>query len=77
MATLEERIQNLTQDIRPTMGAGVMSDQDAERLMQQPQEFISTPKGQSTKLRMEAMLSLPKGSLSNFRCFKNVNDDGW
>jgi hypothetical protein len=65
MATLEERIQNLTQDIRPTMGAGVMSDQDAERLMQQPQEFISTPKGQSTKLRMEAMLSLPKGSLSD------------
>jgi hypothetical protein len=29
MATLEERIQNLTQDIRPTMGAGVMSDREA------------------------------------------------
>jgi hypothetical protein len=44
-----------------------MSDQDAERLMiiQQPQEFISNPKGQSTKLRMEAMLRLPKGSLSD------------
>jgi hypothetical protein len=57
MATLEERIQNLTQDINP-MGSGVMSDQDAERLMiiQQPQEFISNPKGQSTK---------PKGSLSD------------
>jgi hypothetical protein len=65
MATLEERIQNLTQDIRPTMGAGVMSDQDVERLMKQPQEFISAPKGQSTKLRMEAMLSLPEGSLSD------------
>jgi hypothetical protein len=66
MATLEERIQNLTQDINP-MGSGVMSDQDAERLMiiQQPQEFISNPKGQSTKLRMEAMLRLPKGSLSD------------
>jgi hypothetical protein len=64
MATLEERIQNLTQDINPM---GAMSDMDAERLMiiQQPQEFISTPKGQSTKLRMEAMLRLPKGSLSD------------
>jgi hypothetical protein len=50
MATLEERIQNLTQDINPM---GAMSDMDAERLMiiQQPQEFISNPKGQSTKLR--------------------------
>jgi hypothetical protein len=64
MATLEERIQNLTQDINPM---GAMSDMDAERLMiiQQPQEFISNPKGQSTKLRMEAMLRLPKGSLSD------------
>jgi hypothetical protein len=33
MATLEERIQNLTQDIRPTMGAGVMSDREAEMIM--------------------------------------------
>ena len=33
MATLEERLQNLTQDIRPTMGAGVMSDREMERLM--------------------------------------------
>jgi hypothetical protein len=64
MATLEERIQNLTQQVNP-MGSGVMSDQDVERLMTQPQAFISTPKGQSTKLRMEAMLSLPKGSLSD------------
>lgn len=64
MATLEERIQNLTQQVNP-LGSGVMSDQDVERLMTQPQGFISTPKGQSTKLRMEAMLSLPKGSLSD------------
>jgi hypothetical protein len=33
MATLEERIQNLTQDIRPTMGAGVMSDREADMVM--------------------------------------------
>jgi hypothetical protein len=33
MATLEERIQNLTQDIKPTMGAGVMSDREAEMIM--------------------------------------------
>jgi hypothetical protein len=32
MATLEERIQNLTQDINP-MGSGVMSDREMERLM--------------------------------------------
>jgi hypothetical protein len=29
MATLEERIQNLTQDINP-MGSGVMSDREME-----------------------------------------------
>ena len=34
MATLEERIQNLTQSIRPTVGSGVMSDTDAERITQ-------------------------------------------
>jgi hypothetical protein len=33
MATLEERLQNLTQDIRPTMGAGVMSDREADMVM--------------------------------------------
>ena len=32
MATLEERIQNLTQTINP-IGSGVMSDQDVERVM--------------------------------------------
>ena len=32
MATLEERIQNLTQEVNP-MGSGVMSDQDVERVM--------------------------------------------
>ena len=32
MATLEERIQNLTQEVKP-MGSGVMSDQDVERFM--------------------------------------------
>ena len=32
MATLEERIQNLTQEVNP-MGSGVMSDQDVERFM--------------------------------------------
>ena len=32
MATLEERIQNLTQQVNP-MGSGVMSDQDVERVM--------------------------------------------
>jgi len=37
MATLEERIQNLTQDIRPTMGAGVMSDREADMFMQASQ----------------------------------------
>ena len=31
MATLEERIQNLTQEVNP-MGSGVMSDQDVERM---------------------------------------------
>jgi hypothetical protein len=44
MATLEERIQNLTQDIRPTMGAGVMSDQDAERLMNAMPETVKRNK---------------------------------
>ena len=44
MATLEEQLQNLIQEVNP-MGSGVMSDQDVERVMQQPQEFISTPKG--------------------------------
>jgi len=34
MATLEERIQNLTQSIRPTVGSGVMSDADAQRVIQ-------------------------------------------
>jgi len=37
MATLEERIQNLTQDIRPTMGAGVMSNKEADMFMQASQ----------------------------------------
>ena len=32
MATLEERIQNLIQEVNP-MGSGVMSDQDVERVM--------------------------------------------
>ena len=32
MATLEERIQNLTQEVNP-MGSGVMSDQDVERVI--------------------------------------------
>ena len=32
MATLEERIQNLTQEVNP-LGSGVMSDQDVERVM--------------------------------------------
>ena len=32
MATLEERIQNLTQQVNP-MGSGVMSDQDVERVI--------------------------------------------
>ena len=56
MATLEERIQNLTQEVNP-MGSGVMSDEDKMRLMTQPFGFISTPKGQATRRRMEAMLS--------------------
>ena len=32
MATLEERIQNLTQEVNP-MGSGVMSDQDVEMMV--------------------------------------------
>ena len=33
MATLEEQLQNLIQEVNP-MGSGVMSDQDVERVMQ-------------------------------------------
>ena len=43
MATLEERIQNLTQDIRPTMGAGVMSDREADMFMQASQSNPMQP----------------------------------
>ena len=32
MATLEERIQNLTQQVNP-MGSGVVSDQDVEMMV--------------------------------------------
>jgi hypothetical protein len=43
MATLEERIQNLTQDINP-MGSGVMSDREMERLMNAMPETVKRNK---------------------------------
>jgi hypothetical protein len=67
MATLEERIQNLTQDIRPTMGAGVMSDMDRKIAMN------AMPRQQSAAIM--DMVGKTNGAISNreMEMFRNAS----
>ena len=65
MATLEERLQNLTQEINP-MGSGVMSDQDVERVMgatnPPPRRLSATEIMEMRKTNpMAGMLGSPSG----------------
>jgi hypothetical protein len=66
MATLEERIQNLTQDINP-MGSGVMSDMDREIAMN------AMPRQQSATIM--DMVGKTKGPISNreMEMFRNAS----
>jgi hypothetical protein len=65
MATLEERLQNLTQEVNP-IGSGVMSDQDVERVMgatnPPPRRLSATEIMEMRKTNpMAGMLGSPSG----------------